>query len=109
MATLLFYRLLELIEQRRLSLYQLFVSKMEYMKMKIDGKEITEEEFASLKERVADLKKGRIWKKYISLFARADFASGGIYSVGGIGRSYHLGWKEYRTKVEADSGNGFAP
>ena len=53
----LFYRLLELIEQRRLSLYQLFVSKMEYMKMKIDGKEITEEEFASLKERVADLKK----------------------------------------------------
>lgn len=57
MATLLFYRLLELIEQRRLSLYQLFVSKMEYMKMKIDGKEITEEEFASLKERVADLKK----------------------------------------------------
>lgn len=58
MATLLFYRLWELIEQRRLSLYQLFVSKMEYMKMKIDGKEITEGEFANLKERVAELKKG---------------------------------------------------
>ena len=57
MATLLFYRLLEMIEQRRLSLYQLFVSKMEYMKMKIGDKEITEEEFNKLKERVAELKK----------------------------------------------------
>ena len=40
MATLLFYRLLELIEQRRLSLYQLFVSKMEYMKMKLMEKKL---------------------------------------------------------------------
>lgn len=58
MATLLFYRLLEMIEQRRLSLYELFVSKMEYTKMKIGGKEITEEEFAKIKERVTELKKG---------------------------------------------------
>lgn len=57
MATLLFYRLLEMIEQRRLALYQLFVSKMEYMKMKIGDKEITEEEFTKLKDKVGELKK----------------------------------------------------
>ena len=37
MATLLLYRLLEMIEQRRLSLYSLFVSRMEYMKMTVNG------------------------------------------------------------------------
>jgi len=38
MATLLIYRLLEMIEQRRLSTYGLFVSEMHYENMKIDEK-----------------------------------------------------------------------
>lgn len=36
MATLLLYRLLEMIEQSRLSHYNLYVSKMDYMKIQID-------------------------------------------------------------------------
>ena len=63
MATLLFYRLLEMIEQRQLSQYRLFVSKMEYMKMKIGDREITEEEFNKLKERVVELKKAVFGKE----------------------------------------------
>ena len=62
MATLLLYRLLEMIEQRRLSLYSLFVSRMEYMKMTVNGKEITAEEFKDLKNKVAELKKGLFGK-----------------------------------------------
>lgn len=57
MATLLLYRLLEMIEQRRLALHQLFVSKMEYTKMKIGDKEISEEELDKFKEKVGELKK----------------------------------------------------
>ena len=62
MATLLLYRLLEMIEQRRLSQYSLFVSRMEYMKMTVNGKEITAEEFQILKDKVAELKKGLFGK-----------------------------------------------
>lgn len=57
MATLLLYRLLEMIEQRRLSLYSLFVSKMDYTKMTIGGKPITQNELQEIKNRVAELKK----------------------------------------------------
>ena len=35
MSTLLFYRLLEMIEQRRLARYGLYVSKMNYLEMKL--------------------------------------------------------------------------
>ena len=38
MATLLLYRLLEMMEQRRLSHYNLYVSAMEYGKMRVNGK-----------------------------------------------------------------------
>lgn len=41
MATLLIYRLLEMIEQRRLSGYGLFVSEMHYEEMKIDEKKFS--------------------------------------------------------------------
>ena len=57
MATLLFYRLLEMIEQRRLSLYSLFVSKMDYSKMVVNGKAVTEEQFQIIKSKTAGLKK----------------------------------------------------
>ena len=38
MATLLYYRLLEMIEQRRLAKYNLFVSQMKYSEIKIQSK-----------------------------------------------------------------------
>ena len=57
MATLLFYRLLEMIEQRRLSLYSLFVSKMDYSKMVVNGKAVTEEQFQMIKSKAVGLKK----------------------------------------------------
>jgi len=41
MATLLLYRLLEMIEQRRLAIYGLYVSKMDYMNFKIPRKKGT--------------------------------------------------------------------
>lgn len=57
MATLLLYRLLEMIEQRRLSLYALFVSRMDYSQMIMNGKQITEEKFQTIKNKVVELKK----------------------------------------------------
>lgn len=63
MATLLLYRLLEMIEQRRLSHYNLFVSNMEYLKIKVNLKQrpelkgMSEQEVLSwLKEEVNRIK-----------------------------------------------------
>lgn len=63
MATLLMYRLLEMIEQRRLSKYNLFVSNMEYTKIKVNArnrpelKDKGEEEVLTwIKEEVGRLK-----------------------------------------------------
>lgn len=56
MATLLWYRLLEMIEQRRLAHYRLFVSRMEYKKMVWKEKQVTEEQLGCLRERVYDTK-----------------------------------------------------
>ena len=63
MATLLLYRLLEMIEQRRLAHYNLWVSNMEYLKMKVNlrqrpelqGKE-KQECFEWLREEVTRIK-----------------------------------------------------
>jgi len=55
MATLLLYRLLEMIEQRRLALYNLFVSKMDYGKLTIEGRTISEEELSQLREKVVSI------------------------------------------------------
>ena len=52
MATLLLYRLLEMIEQRRLSAYDLFVSEMQYEKMKINEKTLPELKEMSAKDQV---------------------------------------------------------
>ena len=52
MATLLLYRLLEMIEQRRLSAYDLFVSEMQYEKMKINDKALPELKEMSASDRV---------------------------------------------------------
>ncbi len=57
MATLLFYRLLEMIEQRRLCKYQLFVSKMEYTNIKYNIKRQPEFSEISEEERLELLKK----------------------------------------------------
>ncbi len=64
MATLLFYRLLEMIEQRRLAVYGLYVSKMEYKKTRYDEKNApefaglsSEDQCALLKKKVQDIKK----------------------------------------------------
>lgn len=63
MATLLLYRLLEMIDQCRLSKYNLYVSKMDYMQIKADGKKHPEwtklgskELFDVIKERYSDVK-----------------------------------------------------
>lgn len=63
MATLLLYRLLEMIVQRRLSCYGLYVSKMNYMNIQyrddrtpeMEGKE-PEEQFMMLKSKVSAIK-----------------------------------------------------
>lgn len=51
MATLLLYRLLEMIEQRRLSVYGLYVSKMDYEKFKFCSKEHSELNLLTSNER----------------------------------------------------------
>lgn len=63
MATLLYYRLLEMIEQKRLAHYNLYVSKMDYKNMKCNMRrqpeftDMTEEERMSLlKKKVAEIK-----------------------------------------------------
>lgn len=63
MATLLFYRLLEMIEQRRLATYNLFVSKMEYKEIKYNTKRAAEyaglskdSQYELLKQKVQDIK-----------------------------------------------------
>lgn len=63
MATLLFYRLLEMIEQRRLATYNLFVSKMEYKDIKYNTKRASEfaglskdSQYELLKQKVQDIK-----------------------------------------------------
>ena len=63
MATLLFYRLLEMIEQRRLATYNLFVSKMEYGEIKYNIKRAPEfsglskdDQYELLKQKVQDIK-----------------------------------------------------
>ncbi|MDO5423018.1 MAG: TIGR02710 family CRISPR-associated CARF protein [Eubacteriales bacterium] len=68
MATLLLYRLLEMIEQRRLALYGLYVSKMNYMALKYNAKQCpeygglsTQEQFALLKNKVHAIK-GKLFK-----------------------------------------------
>lgn len=64
MATLLLYRLLELIEQRRLSCYGLFVSRMEYLNIQYDLQKTPEfaglskeEQLSLLKKKVEQIKK----------------------------------------------------
>lgn len=63
MATLLFYRLLEMVEQRRLSHYNLNVSRMDYENIKYNlknmpeiGKCSKEERFPLLKDKVFNIK-----------------------------------------------------
>lgn len=63
MATLLFYRLLEMIEQRRLARYNLLVSGMEYKEIKYDTKRTPEYgglskdgQYALLKQKVQDIR-----------------------------------------------------
>lgn len=66
MATLLFYRLLEMIEQCRLSQYNLFVSKMDYMAMRPDVR-IAPEYTGTTKENV-DTLKGNVGNIRAALF-----------------------------------------
>ncbi len=63
MATLLLYRLLEMIEQRRLAVYNLYVSKMNYSNLKYDYEQhpefaegTPEEKIGVLKNKVANIK-----------------------------------------------------
>lgn len=63
MATLLLYRLLEMIEQRRLAHYELYVSKMDYLNIKYDFKRTPEfkgkdnlQSLEILKDKVLNIK-----------------------------------------------------
>lgn len=71
MATLLLYRLLEMIEQRRLSHYNLFVSRMDYKNIKYNAKSncefiklSQEEQFKLLKNKVREIKKELFGKDF---------------------------------------------
>lgn len=57
MSTLLYYRLLEMIEQRQLSKYRLYVSKMDYQNINWEGIDSPEEKQRLLRESVAEIKK----------------------------------------------------
>lgn len=75
MATLLLYRLLEMIEQSRLSHYNLYVSQMDYMRMKADEKKHPEWQqvdakqfFELVKKNYLEIKKqlfGKAGKDYL--------------------------------------------
>lgn len=80
MATLLFYRLLEMIEQRRLSVYHLFVSKMDYKKAAYNTRQTPEfaglspdARYEKLREKVHTIRKqlfgkgGRYLPEQVSL------------------------------------------
>lgn len=63
MSTLLFYRLLEMMEQRRLATYNINVSKAEYLEIRYNREQTPEmigltpqEQLQQLKEQVADIK-----------------------------------------------------
>lgn len=56
MATLLLYRLLEMIEQKRLAIYNLYVSKMDYAHIKYNKEQTPEVEDMSAEERIDWLK-----------------------------------------------------
>jgi len=68
MATLLLYRLLEMIEQRRLATYNLFVSRMDYRAIRNVGNDDIETTLTALKNRVCALKEqvfGRCSSTYL--------------------------------------------
>lgn len=69
MATLLFYRLLEMIEQRRLSHYNLNVSKMDYENIKYNLKNMPEIEGHPKEERFGILK-NKVYKIKQELFGK---------------------------------------
>lgn len=70
MATLLFYRLLEMIEQRRLAVYNLHVSKMEYAEIKYNLKRTPE--FADESpNRQLELFRQKVQDIKIALFGKA--------------------------------------
>ncbi len=74
MATLLLYRLLEMVEQCRLSTYNLYVSKMDYLQIKPDRDKHPEwanlgakELFGIIKERYGEIKAG-IFGKSVNVY-----------------------------------------
>lgn len=70
MATLLFYRLLEMIEQRRLIKYNLYVSRMEYKQIKYNVKRSPE--FSGLDEDAQyELLKQKVYDIKVQLFGKS--------------------------------------
>lgn len=74
MATLLLYRLLEMIEQKRLAVYNLYVSKMDYLQITYNLEQTPEVEDMSAKERMEWLKdsmkyiKKQVFKKDANVY-----------------------------------------
>lgn len=71
MATLLFYRLLEMIEQRRLIHYGLFASEPDYKNVRVDPKQLQEMDGKNGADRLA-LLKSRVQTLKYDLFHNAD-------------------------------------
>lgn len=69
MATLLFYRLLEMIEQRRMSHYGLYVSQMNYAQIKYDNKYQPAYEKLDSRQQL-EFFKGRVREIKVELFGR---------------------------------------
>ena len=93
MATLLLYRLLEMIEQRRLAKYHLFVSKMDYLQLRPDREKHPEWSGLNSRELLGIIKR-TLWghkgqsvrQKRQRLSGRTGIASGWVHDIGGLGR-----------------------
>lgn len=71
MATLLYYRLLEMIEQRRLFRYNLYVSKMDYKSIRYNTKDFPELQDISPEESIQYLK-GQVREVKINVFGKCN-------------------------------------
>lgn len=91
MATLLFYRLLEMIEQERLSKYDLFVSKMDYNHLKYNFTQWPEMAKKEESERIYELKR-KVYSVRQQIFGKCnDFLAEQVSLLDGFIILYALG------------------
>lgn len=88
MATLLLYRLLEMIEQKRLAGYNLYVSKMNYKEIKVntqihpEGWYRCERTLQTDKRKISGYENPVVWKNRKYLYAGTDIIVGRVHFIG---------------------------